>query len=143
VFLSVLRPFFTPWTYSVCRKCGERGDRSMHRRGNHACSFLFDKYHHLSYVAIVTAPSLVFPRGPCVVGGDLKRVVEAPNDVYHAHVRALADHSNQKKYLNKTHTHVRGSRNARRFVIYICLIGEYNQNMLRKLRTDRRCDAQP
>ena len=76
----------------------------MHRRGNHACSFLFDKYHHLSYVAIVTAPSLVFPRGPCVVGGDLKRVVEAPNDVYHAHVRALAARSNQNKSFKRKHT---------------------------------------
>jgi hypothetical protein len=34
----------------------------------------------------------------------VKRVLEAPYDAYHAHMRALAAQSNQRKSLKKTHT---------------------------------------
>jgi hypothetical protein len=73
----------------------------MHRRGNYACSFLCDKYHNWRCVAIVIAPSLVFLQAACrarrCVRDDVKRVLKAPHDAYHAHVRALAAHSKQKK----------------------------------------------
>jgi hypothetical protein len=42
--------------------------------------------------------------GPLVVRGNVNRVLEAPCDAYHAHVRALAAHSNQKKSFKNTHT---------------------------------------
>ena len=61
----VLRLFFTPWTWSGRRRCGERGDRSMHRRGNYTCSFLCNKYYNWHCVAILIAPSWYFSRAAC------------------------------------------------------------------------------
>ena len=49
---------------------------------------------------------VVIGHGPRVVRDDVKRVLEAPHAAYHAHVRALAAHSNQKKSFLKKDTQV-------------------------------------